>query len=290
MLNGEWESSKMIYKLMPDFIPRPIGLGSYGNHTPPAHFYLSDYIDMDVVTPPDPDAFTARLAKLHRQSQSPNGEFGFYVKTCDGQVAHTVDWEEDWSIFFRNLLLGVCELDRKTNGPWPELQRTTEQVAGRVVPRLLGDLRTIEGEKIKPCIIHGDLWEGNMGMCNETGDTLLFDAGSYFAHNEMELGHWRCEFSSVFRDRAYTMHYLRHFPAAAPAAEFDDRNRLYSLKGAINYAAGHPGSALRQTAYNNMCYLCEKYAPVDGIDRYDPTIDPSITGARILPHRAEGLM
>jgi hypothetical protein len=43
-------------------------------------------------------------------------------------------------------------------------------------------------------------------------------------------------------------------------------------------------------AYNNMCYLCEKYAPIDGIDKYDPQIDPSITGARIVPHLAEGLI
>lgn len=43
-------------------------------------------------------------------------------------------------------------------------------------------------------------------------------------------------------------------------------------------------------AYNNMCYLCEKYAPIDGIDKYDPMIDPSITGARIVPHLAEGLI
>lgn len=34
-----------------------------------------------------------------------------------------------------------------------------------------------------------------------------------------------------------------------------------------------------------MCYLCEKYAPVDGIDRYDPSIDPSLTGVRIVPHQ-----
>ena len=32
-----------------------------------------------------------------------------------------------------------------------------------------------------------------------------------------------------------------------------------------------------------MCYLCEKYAPIDGIGKYDPGIDPSITGARIVP-------
>lgn len=44
------------------------------------------------------------------------------------------------------------------------------------------------------------------------------------------------------------------------------------------------------SAYNNMCYLIEKYAPIDGIDRYDPDIDPSVTGARIIPHLGEGLI
>lgn len=39
-----------------------------------------------------------------------------------------------------------------------------------------------------------------------------------------------------------------------------------------------------------MCYLCEKYAPTDGIDKYDPRIDPSITGASIVPHLLEGLI
>lgn len=86
-----------------------------------------------------------------------------------------------------------------------------------------------------------------MGVNRETGNSLLFDAGSYFAHNEMELGHWRCEFSSVFGSELYTRHYLLNYPAAEPANEFDDRNRLYSLKGAINYSAGHPGSSLRKT-------------------------------------------
>jgi protein-ribulosamine 3-kinase len=33
-----------------------------------------------------------------------------------------------------------------------------------------------------------------------------------------------------------------------------------------------------------MCYLCEKYASTEGIDEYDPLLDPSLTGARIVPH------
>ncbi|KAI0014973.1 Fructosamine kinase-domain-containing protein [Xylariomycetidae sp. FL0641] len=284
MLNGEWESSNMIYDLMPDFIPQPIGFGQYRSEGPATYFYLSRFVEMNEKTAPDPENWARRLATMHRSSKSPTGKFGFPVKTCDGKVAHTVDWNEDWAEFFKILLLGVCKLDRETNGPWPELERASAQVATKVIPRLLGNLRTPEGGKIKPSIIHGDLWEGNMGIHKETGDTILFDAGSYFAHNEMELGHWRVEFTHVFRDQVYTEHYLRHFPAAEPAEQFDDRNRLYSLKASVNYSAGHPGSSLRKTAYNNMCYLCEKYAPLEGIDKYDPAIDPSVTGARIVPH------
>jgi fructosamine-3-kinase len=86
-----------------------------------------------------------------------------------------------------------------------------------------------------------------MGIRNDTGNSVLCDAGSLYGHNEMELGAWRCEYTSVFRDSKYTEAYLQHYPAAEPVEDFDDRNRLYSLKGSINYSAGHPGSELRET-------------------------------------------
>ncbi|KAK0760796.1 hypothetical protein N5P37_005732 [Trichoderma harzianum] len=289
MLHGEFESSKVIYSTMSDFIPEPFGFGKYKVQSPPTYFYLSEFIDMDVTTAPDPGDFCHKLATLHKLSKSPTGKFGFHTQTCDGDRAHVVDWQDSWAVFYRKLFLGVCELDIKRNGPWPEYERAIQQVAWKIIPRLLEPLQS-DGRQIKPCIIHGDLWEGNMGIKMETGETTLFDAGSYFAHNEMELGHWRCEFTSVFRAKVYTKYYLRNYPAAEPVDEFEDRNRLYSLKGAINYAAGHPGSVLRKTAYNNMCYLCEKYAPIGGIDKYDPHIDPSITGARIIPHVDDGLI
>lgn len=31
-------------------------------------------------------------------------------------------------------------------------------------------------------------------------------------------------------------------------------------------------------AYNDMLYLCEKYAPLEGLGRYDPLKDISVTG------------
>jgi hypothetical protein len=172
MLHGEFELSKAIYKLMADFIPQPFGFGQSKVQSPATYFYLSEFVDMDVTTAPDPVEFTSRLAEMHRTSQSPTGKFGFHVQTCDGDRAHIVDWEESWAIFYRNLFLGVCKLDLERNGPWPEFERSMEQVAWKVIPRLLEPLQA-KGRHIKPCIIHGDLWEGNMGINMETGDTPL---------------------------------------------------------------------------------------------------------------------
>jgi fructosamine-3-kinase len=245
MLGGEFESSKIIHTIMPDFIPTPSGFGKFRAQGPPTYFYLAAYVDMDVTTAPDAAEFTGRLAQLHRASESPDGKFGFHVPTCDGDRPQIVDWEDSWAVFYRKMFLGVCERDMTRNGPWPEYERATHQVVWKVIPRLLGNLRE-EGRRIKPCIIHGDLWEGNMGI-RKTGESILFDAGSYYGHNEMELGAWRCEYTSVFRAKEYTEQCLRHYAAAEPAHEFDDRNRLYSLKGAINYSARHSGSELRQT-------------------------------------------
>ncbi|KAK2615019.1 hypothetical protein N8I77_001798 [Diaporthe amygdali] len=246
MLRGEYESSKFIWNLMNDFLPKPYGFGRYKVSHPPTYFYLAEFVNMNVTTAPDPAEFTQRLAQMHKMSKSPTGKFGFTTQTCDGQIAHTVDWKEKWSDFYRELLMGVCKKDVETNGPWPEMELAAKHVADVIIPRLLGPLQE-NGRTLKPCIIHGDLWEGNMGINTKTGDSLLFDVGSYFAHNEMELGHWRCEFSTVFRDKVYTEHYLQNYAAAEPVDEFDDRNRLYSLKGAINYSAGHPVCSLRKT-------------------------------------------
>ncbi|KXH36155.1 hypothetical protein CNYM01_12071 [Colletotrichum nymphaeae SA-01] len=227
MLLGECKSSKIIHKLMADFIPKPLEYGKFEKADIPTYFYMSEFVDLDTTTAQDPSEFCKLLAEMHRKSQT--------------------------------------LLDIKRNGTWPEYERPAHQVA-------------------EPSLIHGDLWEGNTGINKDTNLPILSDAGSYFAHNEMELGHWACEFSTIFGNKVYTDRYLESFPKTEPAEDFEDRIRLYSLKGGMNYSAGHPRSQLRTSAYNSMLYLCEKYAPIDGIGNYDESIDPIHTGARIVPH------
>jgi hypothetical protein len=33
-----------------------------------------------------------------------------------------------------------------------------------------------------------------------------------------------------------------------------------------------------------MCYLCEKYAPLESLGKYDPQKDPNVTGSNIQEH------
>jgi protein-ribulosamine 3-kinase len=248
MMFGEFTSITTINSVIPGLVPAPAGWGKYNiDLHEETYFFLEDYIDMDVTSPPEPVSFTALVAELHRKGTSPNGMFGFPVTTCDGKLPHTVDWEESWSVFFAKLLKGVIKLDSETNGVWPEFERAATQIIDVVIPRLLGVLQS-DGRQIKASLIHGDLWEGNIGTDMETGDIIFFDAGSYYAHNEMDLGIWRCEQSGQYlQAKIYSRNYFRNFEAAEPAEECEDRNRLYSLKYNLNYSAGHPGNVTRQT-------------------------------------------
>lgn len=242
MLNGEFESAKEVYKLMPGLIPKPYGYGRYKAADPTTYFYLSEFVDMNVFQKPRPEELGSKLAALHRKSVSPTGKFGFHVTTCDGKMPHNVEWEERWDVFFGKLLRQVFSLDLETNGPWPEMERAFDQVVTSVIPRLLADL------SVKPCLLHGDFWEPNLSIRSTTEEELImYDVGSYYAHNEMELGQWRTEFCWYLRSEVFMDFYLKNYPPAEPAAEFDDRNRLYSLKSTFNYSAGHPGCLARQS-------------------------------------------
>lgn len=77
MLHGEFESMRALYKVAPDFAPKPIAWGSY--HTiPDTHFFLCEYREM-IDEMPNPENFTARLAAVHQNSESPTGKFGFHM-------------------------------------------------------------------------------------------------------------------------------------------------------------------------------------------------------------------
>lgn len=206
---------------------------------------------MDFSTAPEPEEIMAKLVVLHQNAVSPNGMFGFPVPVVSGIMEHTVTWTPSWVTSFAAQLQDVIRYDTETNGLWPDLDAACRQLIDAVIPRLLGALQS-GGREITPTLIHGDLWERNVGIDMETGKSIIFDAGSTYAHNEFEFGTWRCIWAYYFNSPSYMRLYQRHIEPSEPAEEWDDRNRLYSIHTHFNYSAGHAGNITRELSVDSF--------------------------------------
>ena len=245
MAEGEYFSASAINAAAPGLAPDPVAWGTYDVGAQEYFFYLSNYHDMDLSAAPDPVTFADRVAEFHGNGKSPTGMFGFPVPTVIGIMERTVIWEKSWARSFTNQLKDVIRYDNDTNGLWPELEAACDQLIQFVIPRLLGALQS-EGRDITPALVHGDLWEQNVGIDMETGEIIAFDPGCTYAHNEMEFGTWRCSWAFHFNSPVYMRMYQRQIEPSEPVDEWDDRNRLYSIHPYLVDSAGHPGSQSRR--------------------------------------------
>ncbi|KAK6075019.1 hypothetical protein SCUP515_06070 [Seiridium cupressi] len=244
--------------LKPELVPKPLARGKLKDANPPAYFFLIEFKDF-VPGLPDPVRLGARLAAMHQNSISLDGNFGFHLQTYDGARLQAVAPDKSWTSFFGKLVAEAYRQDAGTNGVWPELEIVHRRAQSHLIPRLIGALES-GGRSVKPTLIHGDLWDGNIGVDANTGDPWIFDSAVYYAHNEMEIGIWRAERHQL-KAKQYRREYLRNYEASEPEDEWDDRNILYSAKTNFMHSACFAGSPARQSAFNDMVMLIQKYVP-----------------------------
>ncbi|MCJ1392168.1 hypothetical protein MMC18_005035 [Xylographa bjoerkii] len=232
MLLGEFHSMSQIHSVMPSFASKPYACGKLRNCSQDTYFLLLDFISLgdDLV---DPTAFCARLAELHLTSQSPTWMFGFSITTYHGPNEQNVEWHSDWCFYFTGLLKQFFDREVVSSGSWPAYEQLFEQLILHAVPQILEPLQ-FAGRRLKPSLMHGDLWEGNTGTNLVSGEPVVFDAAAMYAHNEFELGMWRRDI--VRFGRTYIEQYFGNYPPSEPVEQWDDRNRLYSVK--FNLAHG----------------------------------------------------
>ncbi|KAJ5738348.1 Fructosamine kinase-domain-containing protein [Penicillium malachiteum] len=225
-LKGEFESTEAIYAIVPNFCPKPIAWGTLHDDQD-SHFYLCKFYEFFKELEPDPQSFCERLTKLHSNHSSPNGKFGFHCTTYNGNLPQDNTWSESWESFFKQGLRRIFEVREKRAGPDPELDALLPTLFEKVIPRLLRPLETGD-QKIKPSLVHGDLWYGNAGTIDEdTEEGIIYDPASFWAHNEYELGNWR-PVRNRFTEK-YFQAYHSYIPKAKPEEDYDDRNALYAL-------------------------------------------------------------
>jgi len=130
--------------------------------------------------------FPALLAEMHKCGVSPNGKFGFPMETFAGNSSQMFPISDTWEECFLGGLQHVFENEVATHGRGDEeFEELKKRVMDKVIPRLLRPLET-GGRSITPCLVHGDLWDGNASVNVDTGKSTIFDGTPLYAHNECE--------------------------------------------------------------------------------------------------------
>ena len=133
---------------------------------------------------PEIEDFTSSVARLHKSTLSPNGKYGFPVTTYMGPLPQDNRWCDTWEEYFVQGMRRMLELERNAQGSSSELDELAAKLYDKVIPRLLRPLTTLRS--IEPVVIHGDLWYGNCCTDVASGKPIVFDACTFYAHNECQ--------------------------------------------------------------------------------------------------------
>ncbi len=100
-----------------------------------------------------------------------------------GQMPQYTAWTDSWEDFFTKSMQQLMAMIEESQGPDAELRALLDQTISKVIPRLLRPLET-GGRQIKPSLVHGDLYSGNVSVDAATSGPVLYDATWLHAHNE----------------------------------------------------------------------------------------------------------
>ncbi|KAE7999784.1 hypothetical protein FH972_004182 [Carpinus fangiana] len=160
-----------------------------------------------------------KLAEMHKAGKSEKG-FGFDVNNTIGSTPQINTWSLDWIQFYGEHRLGYqlkLALDQYGD--------STIYEKGQRLVKSMGPL--FENVAIEPCLLHGDLWSGNISSDNN-GEPVILDPACYYGHNEAEFGmSWCAGFGGSF--------YNAYFEVTPKQPGFEKRRDLYMLYHYLNH-------------------------------------------------------
>lgn len=225
-----------LYKTISATISKSLARGKFETENSAIYFFLCEFVNMSNQVF-DSWELCVRVIELHRNSVSSIEKFEFHVRTCNDRTSQIIEWDSSWTSFFIKFMIHVMNKDFKINESWSKLEKVENRIVFHVILRLIEALKKDE-RSVKSCLIHADLWKENIDTSYKTKEIVLFDAESYYAHNEMKIGDWRCSYNKV-NFKIYIKTYLRHYDMSEFTKNWDDRNRLYSVYFNIIYSVNH---------------------------------------------------
>ncbi|KAI0697545.1 fructosamine kinase PKL/CAK/FruK [Cytidiella melzeri] len=227
---GEAETLRAMHKAAPGLAPRLIECGIIDEEVAEHQsdvgkpYFVSEYKSLGPLTDASAKKLAKRLATEMHQYKSTQG-FGFAVPTYCGKTRQENGWHETWEQCY-DAMIGGLLTKLAADGAYSELCAKGKLIRKRVISSLLGPL------DIQPVLLHGDLWSGNTGTDTETGDPIVFDASSYFGHNEADLA-----IARIFGGfpKSFFTTYHQHLPKSDPENQYDLRGELYELYHYLNH-------------------------------------------------------
>lgn len=185
-VQSAWMSESATYEFIPEHVPRPVATGTYKSR-PDKHFFLAQFVDMIEDDIPREESYMRAIASLHSRSmgKSPTGKFGFPVNTRFGNLEQDNSWSSSWEEFWTRQMKDFLEKEHAAhNGePHEELEKLRPLFFEKVLPRYLRPLES-DGRSVTPCLIHADLWPGNVKYMSDGETACVYDACAMWAHNE----------------------------------------------------------------------------------------------------------
>lgn len=171
--------------------------------------------------------FTQQLAKglaeLH-QAASSHGKYGFGRATFCGRTRQNNVWEANWVNFFRENRLDLqVDLLKKNNLVLVDVSFLGDyEILREELDNLLPDHPL-------PCLLHGDLWSGNV-ISGDHGQPALIDPAVYYGHNETDIA-----FSRLFG--GFGNDFYQAYQEILPfESGYLERFNLYNIYHLLNHA------------------------------------------------------
>ncbi|WVZ55173.1 hypothetical protein U9M48_005872 [Paspalum notatum var. saurae] len=247
MFEGEALGLKAMYDTKSIRVPLPYKVGSLPTG---GSFIIMEFIEFGR-SRGDQSALGRKLAEMHRAAKSDKG-YGFPVDNTIGSTPQINTWTADWIEFYSEHRLGYqLELASRRYGDSAIYEKGQ---------RLIKNIRPLfDGAVLEPCLLHGDLWSGNISS-DTNGDPVILDPACYSiysqqtiykdiitgsatadGHNEAEFGmSWCAGFGGDFYDA--------YFQVMPKQPGFEKRRDLYLLYHYLNhynlFGSGYRSSAM----------------------------------------------
>ena len=145
------------------------------------------------------ESFSNALIKLHSIKSK---QFGLYFDTQIGGMMQPNYQNDNWCNFFaKNRINYIFELISNSNPMPSEINFKIE--------KLLKKINNFLPSNIKPTLLHGDLWKGNILFFNNKFAGFI-DPGSFYGHNELEIAYLKW-LSPKLIDNNFIEKYNDHF-------------------------------------------------------------------------------